>query len=372
MHVERYGHGGAPILLVHGFGTCSFLWRGIGPTLATANRTAFAIDLFGHGESDRPFDAQFGIAAQSDYLDRALTAFSVDPNTTTWIRTGSLLIAGTLFTVNQGGPCAPTITPTSQSFTSAAGVGSTSVKAADWCDWTAVSKSEWITVTSGASGTGNGTVSFSVNQNSTTSNRTGSLTIAGATFTVSQLAAGATCATSISPLGQSFTSSAGSGSIAVTAAQGCAWTAVSGVSWITTSATGTGNGTAAYSVAANTTTASRTGTITIGNATFTVTQAASCSYTLSPSSLSVPATLTTGTITVTTQPGCTWTASTTAVWITVSGSGNGNGTATYTIAANDTTLSRTRSIFIGNQTLTVTQAAMTGPTAPSSLRIIKQ
>src|SRR6185437_11104358 len=74
MHVERYGHGGAPILLVHGFGTCSFLWRQVGPVLAAANRTAFAIDLFGYGESDRPFDAQFGIAAQSEYLDRALTA----------------------------------------------------------------------------------------------------------------------------------------------------------------------------------------------------------------------------------------------------------------------------------------------------------
>jgi pimeloyl-ACP methyl ester carboxylesterase len=74
IHVERYGHGGAPILLVHGFGTCSFLWRNVGPALAAASRTAFAIDLFGYGESDRPFDAQFGIAAQSDYLDRALTA----------------------------------------------------------------------------------------------------------------------------------------------------------------------------------------------------------------------------------------------------------------------------------------------------------
>lgn len=74
MHVERYGHGGAPILLVHGFGTCSFLWRAIGPELALANRTAFAVDLFGYGESDRPFDAPFGIAAQADYLDSALTA----------------------------------------------------------------------------------------------------------------------------------------------------------------------------------------------------------------------------------------------------------------------------------------------------------
>lgn len=74
MHVERYGHGGAPILLVHGFGTSSFLWRNVAPTIALANRTAFAVDLFGYGESDRPFDADFGIAAQAEYLDHALTA----------------------------------------------------------------------------------------------------------------------------------------------------------------------------------------------------------------------------------------------------------------------------------------------------------
>jgi pimeloyl-ACP methyl ester carboxylesterase len=91
MHVERYGHGGAPILLVHGFGTCSFLWRNIGPTLALANRTAFAVDLFGHGESDRPFDAQFGIAAQSDYLDRALTALRLSRATVIGIDLGGAI-----------------------------------------------------------------------------------------------------------------------------------------------------------------------------------------------------------------------------------------------------------------------------------------
>src|SRR5689334_6132556 len=74
MHVERFGHGGAPILLVHGFGTSSFLWRNVAPIIAGANRTAFAVDLFGYGESDRPFDADYGIAAQAEYLDRALTA----------------------------------------------------------------------------------------------------------------------------------------------------------------------------------------------------------------------------------------------------------------------------------------------------------
>ena len=79
--MERYGHGGAPIVLVHGFGTCSFVWRNVGPVLAMANRTAFAVDMFGYGESDRPFDAQFGIAAQSDYLDHALTALRLSKAT---------------------------------------------------------------------------------------------------------------------------------------------------------------------------------------------------------------------------------------------------------------------------------------------------
>jgi pimeloyl-ACP methyl ester carboxylesterase len=77
MHVARYGHGGRPILLIHGLGTSSFLWREVAPTLALANHTALAIDLFGHGESDRPFDAEFGIAAQAEYVDRALTALRV-------------------------------------------------------------------------------------------------------------------------------------------------------------------------------------------------------------------------------------------------------------------------------------------------------
>jgi pimeloyl-ACP methyl ester carboxylesterase len=91
MHVERYGHGGSPILLVHGFGTCAFLWREVGPELASANRTAFAVDLFGYGESDRPFDAQFGIEAQSDYLDHALTALRLAKATVVGVDLGGAI-----------------------------------------------------------------------------------------------------------------------------------------------------------------------------------------------------------------------------------------------------------------------------------------
>jgi len=45
--------------------------------IAEAGHTAYAIDLFGHGESDRTQDADFGIAAQAEYLDAAMTALRV-------------------------------------------------------------------------------------------------------------------------------------------------------------------------------------------------------------------------------------------------------------------------------------------------------
>lgn len=77
MHVERFGYGGSPVVLLHGFGTSAFLWRHVGPMLAVRQATAFAIDLFGYGESDRPFDADFGVRAQADFLDRALTALQL-------------------------------------------------------------------------------------------------------------------------------------------------------------------------------------------------------------------------------------------------------------------------------------------------------
>lgn len=91
MHVERYGHGGQAILLVHGFGTCSFVWRNVGPQVALANCTAFAVDLFGHGESDRPIDADYGIAAQAEYLDRALTALRVSRATVVGLDLGAAI-----------------------------------------------------------------------------------------------------------------------------------------------------------------------------------------------------------------------------------------------------------------------------------------
>src|SRR5919205_244697 len=77
MHVDRYGHGGTAVILLHGFGTCNFLGRAIPPAITAAGHTAYSVDLFGHGQSDRPLDADFGIAAQAEYLDAAMTVLRV-------------------------------------------------------------------------------------------------------------------------------------------------------------------------------------------------------------------------------------------------------------------------------------------------------
>lgn len=74
LHVERYGHGGEQIVLLHGFGTSSFLWRSVAPVLAAEGHTAYAVDLLGYGESDRPFDADYTLGAQAECVDRALSS----------------------------------------------------------------------------------------------------------------------------------------------------------------------------------------------------------------------------------------------------------------------------------------------------------
>jgi hypothetical protein len=67
--------------------------------------------------------------------------------------------------VNLVQTCAYTTLPTSQAFERIGGSGSFNVTASlNDCSWTATTSAEWITITSG-SGTGNGTVSFTVAAN---------------------------------------------------------------------------------------------------------------------------------------------------------------------------------------------------------------
>jgi len=92
LHAERVGRGGAPVVLLHGFGTCAFLWRRLAPTLAMAGHTAVAIDLLGHGESDRPPDIPYGLEAQAEYLARAIAALRLPAVTLVGQDIGALVV----------------------------------------------------------------------------------------------------------------------------------------------------------------------------------------------------------------------------------------------------------------------------------------
>lgn len=168
---------------------------------------------------------------------------------------------------------AAAISPASANFVSGGGTGAVSVTASAGVGWQTFVNDSWIAITSGGSGTGNGTVNYSVAANSGSA-RTGTMIVAGRIFTVTQDAP-PSCSFSISPTSASYTSANGTGSVTVTAGAGCGWTAVSNAAWITitSGASGTGNGTVNYSVAANSGSA-RNGTMTIAGQIFTVSQAA--------------------------------------------------------------------------------------------------
>ncbi len=77
------------------------------------------------------------------------------------------------------------LSPTSQSFSAAGGNGSFNVSAQG--SWTAISNDpSWVTITSGSSGTGNGTVTFSVAPHSGSSPRSTTVTVNNDIFTVLQ------------------------------------------------------------------------------------------------------------------------------------------------------------------------------------------
>ncbi len=80
--------------------------------------------------------------------------------------------------------CTFNLSSTSQSF--GANGGSSSVSVTTSCAWTATSNAPWIIINSGGSGTGNGTVNYSAAPNPLAISRSGSMTIAGLTFNVTE------------------------------------------------------------------------------------------------------------------------------------------------------------------------------------------
>ena len=247
----------------------------------------------------------------------ATVNFRVAANPTASSRRGGIGVNDRRVDVTQAGsPCTFSLSRTSDVIDAAGGQRAILVTAGSSCPWTAKSNAAWITISGGASGTGNGTVSIDVAPN-TGLERSGTVAIAGQIYTLSQTAAGAPvpeCTFSLSSTSQSIGAAGGPVSLAVLAGGGCAWTATSHAPWLTISAGagGAGDGAVQINVAANGSSGARTGTATIAGQIFTVSQSGvsstACTFSLSAGSQSVGASSATGSVNVTTDSGCAWSA----------------------------------------------------------------
>jgi fibronectin type 3 domain-containing protein len=269
--------------------------------------------------------------------------FTVDPNTGGG-RSGTITVFDRIFTVTQeaGDGCSISFpSGSSATFTAAGESSSFTVHAAPGCNWTATTSFSWILITGGASGVGDGSVSYTVLENTTSSQRSGQIVVGGQHFVITQSGTGG-CTYYISPTEKTFTSGASGGVVSVSVEDGCSWTGVSNASWIRFgfSTSGTGNGSVSYDIDPNTTGSVRIGTMTIAGLTFTVTQNPPCTYSVTPAAtqVTVPtAGISNASLEVDTQGLCEWDVNVAQVgnWITTQvGPRTGPANISYSVAAN--------------------------------------
>jgi hypothetical protein len=165
----------------HAGGRCSitggYAYRGL--------QGAFAAGSYIYGDYCTGEILTWNGSAQTVVLDTALNISSFGED-----EQGELYVVGLGGTISRIDPvaaCTFSISPTRASYAVGGGSATVTVTAGQGCAWTAVSNASWITVTGGTGGSGNGTVTFNVAvYTGKPKNRNGTVTIAGATFSVKQ------------------------------------------------------------------------------------------------------------------------------------------------------------------------------------------
>lgn len=309
--------------------------------------------------------------------------YTIDANTATTPRTGTVTVEGTTLTITQAGAtstsCYYWVTDTTTSFPAAGGTGSSTVDAGQGCTWTATSPVSWIRIDAG-SGSGFGRVSFTVQPNSGSA-REAMLAIADRSIRVTQSGATTGCTFGLNPTAQSFTASGGSGTTALTSSTStCMWNASTDASWITLSSatSGTGPSTVSYRVAAHTGTSPRSGNILVGGVPLVINQSAattSCTVSVAPKAVGVGGSRSQTSVAVSAGPGCGWTAQSQVGWATIisGATGTGNGVVTLRIARNPTTQARSGVLIVGGQPVSITQSGSSGggPKSPDGFRVLE-
>ncbi|HEX8195621.1 MAG TPA: BACON domain-containing carbohydrate-binding protein [Pyrinomonadaceae bacterium] len=310
-------------------------------------------------------------------------SYTVQPNTGA-ARTGTITASVSpaeyvKITVSQAAGqsnCTYTLNPNSTLVTGGSGTAGFNVTTQSGCAWTANTfNSDWITITSGSSGVGNGTVNFSYTINTLNERRFGSIKVADQTFTLAQ---DRFC--NLANMNSFAGASSNGGLVTVSHLINCTFTVTTDSSWITIPRPLDGPSFGvSFRVNPNPGPA-RTGTVTVKilnstspeeTKTITVTQAGSCINSLSSIGINIGGSGGNNFgVSVSAPVNCSWEATTESSWIQITRSaGSGNGEITFTVAPN-TVQARTGTIIINGQTFTVNQttAECTYSLSPTSIQ----
>jgi hypothetical protein len=279
-------------------------------------------------------------------------------------RVGTMTIAGQTVQIEQGTGCSYAIGSDTLLVDAAGGERQIAVTAPSGCNWTAESRTSWIAIASGSSGSGSGAVSVRVGPTDGPE-RSGTLIVAGHPVTITQ---GQGCTFAVSPTTIDIAAAGGASVIQVQSGSGCGWSAASATPWITLTggATGNGSGPVQIAIAANTGPA-RNGSLTVAGHAVAIAQANGCTYSVTSATQDVAPAGGSVSPAISTGPGCPWAASSNVDWITTANSsGSGPAQATFSIAPNSGP-PRSGTITVAGQVLTIAQSsACTWTFAPAS------
>jgi hypothetical protein len=275
------------------------------------------------------------------------------------------------------GRCNLTVSVDGRPIEATGGAGMVSIGINRECAWTARSEADWIALGTTATGQGNANLAFTVAGNALVNARRGAIVVNERRVEVSQ--AGAPCVFRLGATTRTVDAGGDRYAIAVSAQNGCTWTASTEASWVELApVSGNGEGSVGVTVARNDGPA-RTGALVIAGLTHTVFQTASqptpptpeppptgCSYELSAGVQPVGAEGGAGAVTVYAPAACPWTGASLVDWVTVTGGTPGTGTAElrFVTSPNTSTSPRIGTLTVAGRTLTVTQVGATPPPQP--------
>lgn len=281
-------------------------------------------------------------------------SYTLEPNNGP-ARTCTLQVAGRNYIINQQGfnpnnPCNYNIAPGQRNIPVAGGNNTFTLIANDTCNWTASTNCNFVHV-SNASGTGNATVSYSIDPNNNPAARTCTITLGGRTHVITQ--AGTECTYQIQP-GFGFSQQPGGPGMfrIVPSADTCHWSITGICSFIKIQGPTNGQGAATinYTVDPNPGTA-RVCTLSIGKQIFYLAQqgaiGGNCIYAFAASDTTVDYTAVTAKINLVTLPNCSWTVTSSCSFVTVDNTnGVASGPVNYSITPNPGAAARTCTLTI--------------------------